>query len=295
MEQPTGILPKGTRVRTHKVLNRSRMLCGPRTPDREGTIGNVVGGMGGDVYVVDHGGGQMAAYCWDEFEIVPNLLPKGTRIRTHKELNAGNVLYLGHKRDHECTIHGPMNDVNYEGYVVRHGDGTFAGYCRDEFELVSAPLTRGTRVRIHEKLKDRRLSGFRPAGVEGFVLDIGSIINGNSYLIQHGPDAEADTSEYLRDEFELVSSNPTVENLSAILAAFNAAPVFSEFRTALDELVAKNDPQRFAVNAASLAQLNVAAEPYAEQSAVGREAWTNAATMAAYLLLHAVHAAKSTP
>lgn len=69
MKQPETILPNGTRVRTHKELKYSDSLGGSRREDESGTINGVVGGMGGDVYYVDHGNGTWGAYCFDEFEL----------------------------------------------------------------------------------------------------------------------------------------------------------------------------------------------------------------------------------
>lgn len=67
MEQPKYILDTGTRIRTHATLRHSDHF-GARHPDKPGKIAGVVGGMGGDVYHVDHDDGARAIYCFDEFE-----------------------------------------------------------------------------------------------------------------------------------------------------------------------------------------------------------------------------------
>lgn len=78
MQQPTYILNNGTRVRTHATLgttegmNVAAVHRAQRRPNAEGTIAGVVGGCGGDVYWVRHGGcgDVVAPYCFDEFELV---------------------------------------------------------------------------------------------------------------------------------------------------------------------------------------------------------------------------------
>lgn len=57
MNQPEYILEDGTRVVTH---------------DRLGSTDGMGIGHGGDVYWVRHDDGEIAAYCFDEFELAPD-------------------------------------------------------------------------------------------------------------------------------------------------------------------------------------------------------------------------------
>lgn len=67
MEQPEYILEAGTRVKTHEALKHN--LPGVRRTNVAGSINGVVGGMGGDVYWVEHEDSTRGAYCFDEFEL----------------------------------------------------------------------------------------------------------------------------------------------------------------------------------------------------------------------------------
>ncbi len=68
MKQPETILENGIQVRTHETLTHND-LPGIRRPNVCGNIARVMGGMGGDVYVVQHDDGMQGAYCFDEFEL----------------------------------------------------------------------------------------------------------------------------------------------------------------------------------------------------------------------------------
>lgn len=71
MKQPDTILEIDTRIVTHAELGAYADLDrNPyRCPNKPGRIGNIVGGMGGDVYVVKHDDGTSAPYRFDEFEL----------------------------------------------------------------------------------------------------------------------------------------------------------------------------------------------------------------------------------
>lgn len=77
MDSPTYILNRGTKVRTHAVLEstggflikQQHLDC--RVPNTEGEILGYVPGHGGDVYWVQHANGDVAAYGYPEFELVP--------------------------------------------------------------------------------------------------------------------------------------------------------------------------------------------------------------------------------
>lgn len=74
MQQPATILEKGTKIRTHKELGTTKgmglssAILENRQPDAVGAIRGPAPGLGGDVYLVDHNE-NIAAYCWDEFEL----------------------------------------------------------------------------------------------------------------------------------------------------------------------------------------------------------------------------------
>jgi len=70
MKQPECILETGTRVITNNL--RSYPLSGVRRKNAPGKINGVVGGMGGDVYCVEHDDGTRGSYCFDEFELETN-------------------------------------------------------------------------------------------------------------------------------------------------------------------------------------------------------------------------------
>ena len=67
MNQPEYILETGTRVKTQETLTHNPP--GTRHTNAAGSINGVVGGMGGDVYWVEHEDGTRGAYCFDEFEL----------------------------------------------------------------------------------------------------------------------------------------------------------------------------------------------------------------------------------
>lgn len=76
MKEPATIIPAGTLIRTHAVLDSTQGMLvaaerlNARVSDTVGTIKGVVAGHGGDVYWVEHNGGKVAAYCWSEFSLV---------------------------------------------------------------------------------------------------------------------------------------------------------------------------------------------------------------------------------
>lgn len=79
MKEPDFILEAGTKIRTSSPLGSSagmlikQMYLDARKPGVEGTIRNWVAGHGGDVYWVEHDAkpGEIAAYCWSEFDLIP--------------------------------------------------------------------------------------------------------------------------------------------------------------------------------------------------------------------------------
>lgn len=81
MKQPDKILPSGTLVRTHATLqdfglpHPSAMF---RRSNQIGVIRGIVGGLGGDVYWVEHGR-EVGVYHYEEFEL------EGTGQRTRFE------------------------------------------------------------------------------------------------------------------------------------------------------------------------------------------------------------------
>lgn len=75
MEAPAKVLNSGTKVRTHEKLDP---VVGMMVADkhimarRTGADGEIIGyvpGHGGDVYWVQHDGGEAAVYCFSEFEL----------------------------------------------------------------------------------------------------------------------------------------------------------------------------------------------------------------------------------
>lgn len=68
--------PVGARVKTKEKLGATKgMLVSPRhiLSRKTGAAGNYVGfvpGHGGDVWWVDHGGGDVAAYSYDELVLL---------------------------------------------------------------------------------------------------------------------------------------------------------------------------------------------------------------------------------
>ena len=77
MNEPEFILLNGTRIETHEVLGSTGglMVRGDyvtnRKPSAIGIIRGVVPGHGGDAYWVTHDYGDVAVYCFREFELVP--------------------------------------------------------------------------------------------------------------------------------------------------------------------------------------------------------------------------------
>jgi hypothetical protein len=67
-------LRPGLRVRTATTLgDTTGMIIAPkilanRRPGASGTLRSYVPGHGGDVWFVEHAGGDIAAYAYDEFE-----------------------------------------------------------------------------------------------------------------------------------------------------------------------------------------------------------------------------------
>lgn len=141
MEQPTTILPDRTKVRIHDKIERRSGLPGRRPAAVEGIVEGVVPGMGGDVYYVAHGG-EVSAYCFDEFELVVSheeRLAVGTRIRTNDTLAAGRPLCGARSPAREGTIQFVMDSSDGFVYTVGHDEYSTAEYHRDEFVLASAP------------------------------------------------------------------------------------------------------------------------------------------------------------
>ena len=75
MKCPTYILPTHTRIVVHEHLESTKgMLVAQRFIKARralahGSIVHPVGGHGGDVYLVRIGNGELAVYCYTEFEL----------------------------------------------------------------------------------------------------------------------------------------------------------------------------------------------------------------------------------
>jgi hypothetical protein len=91
MKQPEYLLNTGTRVRTHDH-EFTCALPGVRRRNAVGKIKGVVGGMGGDVYWVDHDDGARGAYCFDEFELEPESAPESEREAKIVDVDADELL-----------------------------------------------------------------------------------------------------------------------------------------------------------------------------------------------------------
>lgn len=94
MKQPEQVLENGTKIVTHETLHTTGGLMvrpdaiGARRGNKKGSIKGLAGGHGGDVYLVEHADGSIAAYGWAEFELAtPEGVPRATGVLKGLEIS----------------------------------------------------------------------------------------------------------------------------------------------------------------------------------------------------------------
>lgn len=212
------------------------------------------------------------------------ILPKGTRVRIHDEVEQFLMLSGPRPGGVEGEVVGVVPGMGGDVYFVNHGNDVSL-YCFDEFELIVPRVERlavGTCIRTNEMLAaDRPLCGTRSPACEGTVRFVMDSPNGVVYTVDHG----GYSAEYHRDEFELV---PTTKDLADLLFDLERLRP-----AAVAEILGDDNLERLTARANAAASLFGEARPYAEQDAAGREAWTACAMLAALVLLRAVALTKA--